>query len=280
MKITQNFLTPSRFTRPQIKLQKITAVAVHYTGDPGATAQNEHDYFESLKNQKTAILNGAEVLVVNGVKTTNTARYASSHFVVGLNGEIIQLIPESEWAYCTNQANSYSLSIETCHPDSTGKFTAASEKSLIELAASLCKKYGLNPLSGGVIRHFDVTGKQCPLYYVAHPTAWEAFKTAVSNYMAGRAYTLPSYGTAMNSTVDPAFCDTTNPFSRKVGEVYQFKTGSDIWPGGAGVWERISQTVGSDGYFYTKFKAIGRGSAGFYMKVNGQDVRRTVGTVA
>ena len=31
----------------------------------------------------------------------------------------------------------------------------------------LCKKYDLNPLNGGVIRHFDVTGKVCPKCFVA-----------------------------------------------------------------------------------------------------------------
>ena len=26
-----------------------------------------------------------------------------------------------------------------------------------------------------VIRHYDVTGKECPRYFVQHPEAWEAF---------------------------------------------------------------------------------------------------------
>ena len=26
-----------------------------------------------------------------------------------------------------------------------------------------------------MIRHYDVTGKLCPLYYVENPEAWEAF---------------------------------------------------------------------------------------------------------
>ena len=30
-----------------------------------------------------------------------------------------------------------------------------------------------------VIRHYDVTGKLCPLYYVEHEDAWQQFKADV-----------------------------------------------------------------------------------------------------
>ena len=31
-----------------------------------------------------------------------------------------------------------------------------------------------------VIRHYDVTGKNCPKYFVEHEDAWETFKENVS----------------------------------------------------------------------------------------------------
>ena len=34
-----------------------------------------------------------------------------------------------------------------------------------------------------VIRHYDVTEKRCPLYYVEHPEAWDAFRTDVADAM-------------------------------------------------------------------------------------------------
>ena len=34
-----------------------------------------------------------------------------------------------------------------------------------------------------VIRHYDVTGKLCPLYFVEHEDAWEQFKQYVSDYI-------------------------------------------------------------------------------------------------
>ena len=166
MKITKMLLTPNKYSRPQIPLETVTKVAVHYTGN-GSTAQNNRDYFENLKDTHYT--------------------YVSSHYIVGLNGEIIQCIPEDEWSYCTNQANGYSISIETCHPDKTGKFTEASESALVELAADICKRHGLDPMKD-VIRHYDVTGKQCPLWYVTHPEDWTRFKERVAAVLKPEAY--------------------------------------------------------------------------------------------
>ena len=167
MQIKQQLLTPNKYSRPQIPLEKVAKVAVHYTGNPGSTAQNNRDYFENLKDTHYT--------------------YVSSHYIVGLEGEIIQCIPENEWSYCTNQANGYSISIETCHPDSTGKFTEASEAALAALVADICKRYGLDPMKD-VIRHYDVTGKQCPRWYVTHPAEWERFKERVSAILKPEAY--------------------------------------------------------------------------------------------
>lgn len=167
MKITEMFLTPNKYSRPGIKLEKVTKIAVHYVGNPKSTAKNNRDYFENLKDTHE--------------------RYVSAHFIIGLDGEIIQCIPLNEWSYCTNQANGYSISIECCHPDSTGKFNAATEESLVELCAYLCKKFGLT--ADDVIRHYDVTGKHCPLWYVSHPEDYAVFKERVRTAISGTAET-------------------------------------------------------------------------------------------
>ncbi len=117
--------------------------------------------------------------------------YASSQYIIGLAGEIIQCVPETEVAYCSNNRNSDTISIECCHPLSDGKFTDATYKSLVELTADICKRHGLNPLTD-VIRHYDITGKACPLYHVNNPGAWESFKLDVQAAMNGRA--LPEAG--------------------------------------------------------------------------------------
>ncbi len=76
------------------------------------------------------------------------------------------------------------LSIECCHLDETGKFNEATYQSLVELTAYLCNRFGLD--IDHVIRHYDVTGKNCPKYYVEHPEAWEQLKKDISAEMEAK----------------------------------------------------------------------------------------------
>ena len=140
MEIKEMLLTHNR---PYTKRSKTTAIAVHWVGNPNTSAEANRNYFQ------------------------NTDRAVSSNYIVGLKGEIICCIPDNEVSWCTNQANGYTVSIETCHPDDTGIFNDDTYKSLVELTAMLCNKYNLNPLKNGVIRHFDVTRKVCPKCFVA-----------------------------------------------------------------------------------------------------------------
>lgn len=168
MKITDALLTPNKYSRPQIPLKTVKKVVLHYVGNPNSTAIANRNYFENQKNG---------------------GRYVSSNYIVGLDGEILRCVPENEVAYCSNKANTYSISIECCHPDATGKFTDATTSSAAELCAYLLKKYRLSV--DDLIRHYDVTGKQCPLWFV--PTKyqteavanarWAGFKGLVSQKM-------------------------------------------------------------------------------------------------
>ena len=150
-------LDVNEYSRPGISLEQINGIVIHYTANPGSTAQNNRDYFEGLKDSHETKV--------------------SSHFVVGIEGEIVQCIPSSEIAYASNSRNSDTLSIECCHTDETGEFTEATYTSLVRLTGWLCYRFNLT--SEDVIRHYDVTGKICPKYYVDHPDAWEQFKADV-----------------------------------------------------------------------------------------------------
>lgn len=163
MNIDKQYLTVSNYNRPGTKRSRTTAVACHYIGNPGTSAQANRNYFENLR-------------------TTHTTK-ASAHYIIGLQGEVIQMIPEAEISWCTNSANSYTISIEACHPDSTGKFNDATYKAYVELCADICKRWSLDPLHGGLIRHYDVTRKVCPKWFVDHPDAWEQFKRDVDARM-------------------------------------------------------------------------------------------------
>ncbi len=141
------------YSRPGIPLEKVKGIVVHYVGNPNTTAEANRNYFQGLKDAQ------------------NT--HASSHFVVGLKGEIIQCVPSGEIAYASNNRNKDTLSIECCHPDDTGKFTEETYASAVQLTGWLCSRFGLE--SKYVIRHYDVTGKLCPKYFVEHNDEWEKF---------------------------------------------------------------------------------------------------------
>ena len=156
-------LTPNSFSRPQIATEKITGIVIHYVANPGTTAMANRSYFEGLKDSQET--------------------YASSHFIVGLEGEIVQCVPTSEVAYASNSRNNDTVSIEVCHPDETGKFNDTTYDALVWLTGWLCEYLQVPPEN--VIRHYDVTGKLCPLYYVEHEDAWLQFKADVAAWIAG-----------------------------------------------------------------------------------------------
>ena len=158
--VEQDYIPVNDWSRPGTPLEDINAVVIHYVGNPGTTARANRNYFASLASGKEGT-------------------YASSHFVVGLEGEVVQCVPLTEVAYASNTRNGDTVSIEVCHPDETGEFSPVTYGRCVELAAWLCREFKLDPETD-VIRHYDVTGKECPLYYVEHPEAWERLKADVA----------------------------------------------------------------------------------------------------
>ena len=150
-------LTENPYSRPGTKTDKIKGIVVHYTANPGATAMENRNYLEGLKDSHET--------------------KASSNFIVGLDGEIVQCVPTWEVAYASNSRNNDTVSIECCHPDETGKFNEETYKSMVRLTAWLCKKFDLD--SKDVIRHYDVTEKNCPKYFVENEDAWNQFRADV-----------------------------------------------------------------------------------------------------
>lgn len=151
--IQHQFLTINPYSRSGKSLHRVNGIVIHYTANPGSTAKNNRNYFENLRYTKTTSV--------------------SSHFIIGLDGEIIQCIPLNEIAYASNNRNRDTISIECCHPDESGKFNEETYNSLVKLVRALMKTYHLQ--SQDVIRHYDVTGKICPKYFVEHEDQWKEF---------------------------------------------------------------------------------------------------------
>ena len=138
--IDVELLTPNSYSRPQIPIEQVNYIAIHYTANPGSTAISNRNYFENL--------------------ATTQDNKVSSHFVVGLDGEVVQCIPTSEMSYATNARNVDTISIECCHPDETGQFNDATYSSAVKLTAWLCTRFGLD--TDQVIRHTMLQEKTVP----------------------------------------------------------------------------------------------------------------------
>lgn len=182
MKINEQFLTPNPFSRPTIELMGVKGVAIHWVANPGQSAQGVRDYFESLKTQDP----GDDI----------ADRFASTQFVVGIGGEIIQTMPRHEMAYHVGAKsydpealeklgaypNAWMLGIELCHPEPDGKFTLATLVSAECLCAWLLDHYKLTIYD--LWRHYGVTGKRCPKWFVDRPDEWEAFVDRIRRRIA------------------------------------------------------------------------------------------------
>ena len=177
MKMEDRWLTPNRWSRPQRQLIGTRGIVVHWVANPNTSALANRNYFESRK----AGLRG----------------FGSSHEIIGLKGEIIRCVPESEMAYhvgakrYTKQAldnlstypNDCTYGIELCHVDWDGRMTRQTLLALLERLAVLCDRWQLDPLKDLYLHQEIVGWKDCPRWWVEHPEDWQAFKGLVKAKM-------------------------------------------------------------------------------------------------
>jgi len=174
--IVEDFLDHRSNVRRSVEHKDVRALVMHYPNSPRATAFNIRNYF----NQ--------------------TLRYASAHYVVGIDGSIVHMVPEDEKAYHCGawvyrdgvveklgpDPNLTTIGIEMCHKYKNGRLEEATLFYAHLLAAHLCFKYDLNPISD-IYRHHDITGKICPLWWVQHVDEFVNFRLWVKRAMTGEA---------------------------------------------------------------------------------------------
>lgn len=150
------------------KASDIKYLVYHYTGNDGDTAINNAKYYQSTVVQASAHYFVDDNSIIQSVDDLTTA------WAVG--GKMWSDCPQTGggklYGICTN-ANS--ISIEMCDTKRDGTLMAT-EKTLenaVALGKMLMARYGI-PLDH-VVRHFDVTGKHCPAYFMDEKK-WEAYK--------------------------------------------------------------------------------------------------------
>ena len=180
MNIEEDLLPKNQFSRPGKALDRVMAVVIHYLGKPGQSARVARQYWASLASQDAA--------------DARPDISASAHYIVDANGTILRTLPESEKGYhcgspiytdqakaffgdyCTKDSspNRVTIGVELAHFDWTGKPSPETEDATVELVRDLCARYALSPMHA-VWRHYDVTGKDCPHYFVTYPNEWARF---------------------------------------------------------------------------------------------------------
>lgn len=133
-------------------------IVVHYTSNHGDTAKNNADYFAREK-----LLNPA-----------------SAHFFVD-ETEVWSSVPVWKIAYHSGAKsykhpacrNTNSIGVEVCMLDKQGSVRMNAVRNAAALVLELMAKYDID--IDHVIRHYDVTGKNCPAPMVSDPALWERF---------------------------------------------------------------------------------------------------------
>lgn len=194
--------------RNKIKLRILLFIGC---GNPNTSAIANRNYFNNLKNTHTT--------------------YASSHYIIGLDGEVIRCIPDNEVAFHSGSwsENRKSIGIENCHPDWGGKFNEKTYGSLIQLCVMLCKLYNIN--INNIKTHNSITGKDCPKYYVENPEEWQKFKQDVQNAINGTVTPIPEeekgteekpmYRFKNGKTIEPIYADCNHTV--KIGSLNKYE---------------------------------------------------------
>ena len=156
-------LLPNASNYRQGRVEDIKYIVIHYTGNKGDTALNNVKYFANNVTKTSAHFFVDENNIYTSVPASDTAWHCGG----GLQGS-----KGHEWyGICKN---SNSIGIELCLMDKNGNVRRGTVDSATELTRYIMKKYNIG--SENVIRHFDVTGKNCPMPYVAEPELWKNFK--------------------------------------------------------------------------------------------------------
>ena len=145
------------------RTQPVRYIVMHYTANNGDTARNNCDYYHR----------------VGGLQ-------ASAHYFCDEHG-VMQSVRECDTAWhCGAEAgqrywhpecrNGNSIGIEMCsrkRADGSYYILPETVANAAALAREIMQRYGID--TDHVLRHYNVTGKRCPMPWVNDPAQWAAF---------------------------------------------------------------------------------------------------------
>lgn len=151
----ENLANPSNYGVKR-DTKNINWIVIHYTANDGDTDESNANYFHNKYVGASAHYFVDSDSVTRSVPDNYVAYAVGKDYRSGSNGG-------KYYGKCTN-ANS--ISIELCDDKKNGTIypSAKTIENALEFTRELMKKYNV-PVDH-VIRHYDVNGKKCPLYWV------------------------------------------------------------------------------------------------------------------
>ncbi|NUJ15735.1 N-acetylmuramoyl-L-alanine amidase [Bacillus glycinifermentans] len=253
VKVVKNYVKVNQYTRPGLKLSGVKGIVMHYTATPGASALNERNYF-----------NGTCIAA---------ERYASAHYFVDRK-EAQLIIPENEVAYHAHDgnrcyvsflkpnANTTAIGVEMC-VEKNGKIHSETVQNAAELVADLCKRYSLS--TDRIVRHYDVTNKNCPAPWVSDSSQLSSFRKKVGSLLGNKTV---SKTTPDKKPVSSTKKKTTKKYTLPSG-IYKVKS-----PLMKGTAVRQIQEALAAVYYYPDKGAKNNGIDGYYGPKTANAVKR------
>lgn len=165
MFINQMIIPLNVYNRPN-KTQNPKKICVHYTGNRYSTAEDNAKFYLNVGN--------------GTFKNNDPSTWTSAHYIVGYDGECIQCIPDNYIGYSASGNNQDVIHIECCYIKKNGEFEIATIDTLRALVTMLMGKYKI--AKSNVVRHYDLTGKLCPIYYAGkNNNEWVKLRNIITN---------------------------------------------------------------------------------------------------
>ena len=147
---------------------QIRYLVIHYTGNDGDNAANNAAYF-----QRTVVQASAHYFVDDTAIYRSVPELCAAWAVGGKKYADAEQTGGGTMYHIVTNANSISVELCDTVQDGTYQATEATLENAFALCRELMARYHI-PLEN-VYRHFDVTGKRCPAYFV-DPEKWAEFK--------------------------------------------------------------------------------------------------------
>jgi len=241
----------------KLNSRDISYIVMHYTGNSKDLAVNNAKYFQTAGRQASAHFFVDDSTIYQSVELHNKAWHC------GTSGTY----------YHNSCRNANSIGIEMCCTAGNYKISAKTKENAAALCAALCKKLGITAagVDKYVVRHYDVTHKQCPAEMAgANNAEWAAFLAKVKAYLGGTVQqdTEQPQGSSFKVT---GTAKTTANLRMRAGAGTTYSTLTTV-PKGNKV--EIDGTV-ANGWYHCRYNNIIGYMSGSYLK----DIQTTSSTV-